>query len=156
MAWDGSLEPFVPVDVGDVIGWLESVLPLDPSLLDAWSNRHVMITDPTWNGFRQATNNLVSDIMCRQFPGYGEQTRMLSVVLPGRKVEPHRDEQPHEWHVRIHVPLMTNENTLFYSAGVPHHMQVGMSYLVNTREEHAITNDGETPRIHFMFDVVTR
>ena len=79
---------------------------------------------------------------------------MLSVVMPGHRIEPHVDLQPPKWRTRVHVPLRSNERAWFKSGAVPIVMQVGHAYMVNTRDQHEIWNDGETPRVHFMFDVV--
>ena len=73
--------------------------------------------------------------------------------MPGHAIEPHKDQQADYWRARVHVPLMTNERSAFVVECKPHAMAVGSAYLVNTLAEHAVTNDGDTPRIHFIFDV---
>jgi aspartyl/asparaginyl beta-hydroxylase len=79
--------------------------------------------------------------------------RMLSVVMPNHVIDPHVDAQPLEWITRVHVPLVTNEQAVTITNNKRYHLEVGKAYLVNTRIEHAVRNDGTTPRIHFMFDV---
>ena len=81
---------------------------------------------------------------------------MLSCVMPGKFIEPHTDQQDPGWITRIHVPLTTNPKAIFFSDDKPYHMEVGMAYKVNTLLKHAIRNDGDTPRIHLMFDVTSR
>lgn len=78
---------------------------------------------------------------------------MLSVVVPGHSIEPHKDQQAPAWVCRVHVPLTTSDRSAFIVGGEAHTLAVGMAYLVNTLVEHAVTNDGATPRTHFMFDV---
>jgi aspartyl/asparaginyl beta-hydroxylase (cupin superfamily) len=80
---------------------------------------------------------------------------MLTVVMPGHSIPPHVDEQPEAWLARIHVPLTTNDESRFIVGGEHHHMDIGSAYLVNTTVEHAVRNDGGTPRIHLMWDLLS-
>lgn len=111
-----------------------------------------MVTDIEWHNFGSLTDGAVSWLMAR-FDGYVAYQRMLSVVMPGHSIPAHVDEQGKRWLCRVHVPLMSNEKSRFLVEGVPHEMKPGVAYRVDTRKEHAVTNDGDTPRIHFMFDV---
>ena len=146
--------PFAAVDVADLIAWVGSIDWTD------WPQQNkpgqelkpAMVTDPGWHGFGRRSDPVVSHLM-RFFPGCEDHQRMLSVVMPGHSIEPHRDEQAPAWEIRVHVPLLTNPRALFITdddAGV---MEVRMAYMVNTRRTHAVHNAGDTPRVHFMFDV---
>ena len=57
------------------------------------------------------------------------------------------------WNTRVHVPLLTNDEALFIVNGIPYNLKVGGAYKVNTLAEHAVKNNGPTPRIHLMFDI---
>lgn len=81
---------------------------------------------------------------------------MLSVVMPGHYIEPHRDEQPPYWRTRIHVPIVTNEYAWIIIEGVPHRFGVGFAYEFDTRKLHSIVNNGTTPRVHLMWDCWAR
>ncbi len=35
------------------------------------------------------------------------------------------------------------------------HLDAGRAYAIDVRAPHAVRNDGATPRLHFMFDVLT-
>jgi aspartyl/asparaginyl beta-hydroxylase (cupin superfamily) len=111
-----------------------------------------MPSGPDWRGFGKQYEPIVSVLM-GHFPGCHSYQHMLSVVMPGHDIPPHVDPQDPRWLVRVHVPLTTNEQSQFIVDGKHHHMDLGFAYLVNTLAEHAVVNNGATPRIHFMFDV---
>lgn len=112
-----------------------------------------MMTDPDWHGFKAETDTLVVGLMA-QFPSCRDAQRMLSVVMPGDNIPEHRDEQPDNWIARVHVPLVAHDKAVFRCGGEDFNMQVGQAYLVNTLAPHAVMNYGDSPRIHFMFDVL--
>lgn len=114
--------------------------------------RPAMVTDLEWHGFGVVTNDVVAGLM-RNFEGLAAYQRMLSVVMPGHSIPPHVDAQAKKWRCRVHVPLLTNSKSWFWVEGRPISMECGFAYRVDTTKEHAVTNDGDTPRIHFMFDV---
>ena len=111
-----------------------------------------MMTDLGWFDFGVVCAPVVSELMAN-FHGCIVYQRMLSVVMPGNYIEPHRDQQAPYWLCRVHVPLHTNEQSDFIVDGKSHRMDVGMAYRVNTLAEHSVFNNGNSPRTHFMFDV---
>ena len=143
-----------PLDARDVMAWLERIP------LSAWPQQHrvdeqlrpAMVNDMDWNDFGRHTDALVAEIL-GHFPGASARNRMLSVVMPGHDIFPHCDAQPPGWLTRVHVPLVTNDRAVTLTQGQTLHMRAGLAYLVDTRREHAVRNDGPTPRIHFMVDV---
>lgn len=54
---------------------------------------------------------------------------------------------------RIHVPIVTTEQTLFAVAGVIKHLAAGEIWEINNRKPHAVRNMGP-PRIHAVLDYV--
>jgi Aspartyl/Asparaginyl beta-hydroxylase len=117
--------------------------------------RPAMVNDPLWHDFEK--NNM--DIMC-DILDYAPECNdgnwsncMLSVVMPGHFIASHKDEQPDNWLYRVHVPITTNLS-VFMITDRAYHLEVGSAYRVDTRQLHAIVNHGDTPRIHFMFDVM--
>ena len=104
-----------------------------------------------WHGLQEVTEPLVQSVM-QHIIGI-PALRMLSVIMPGNSIEAHSDPQEPDWLTRLHIPLTTNDQSIFYIAGQPNHFEVGKAYHVDTRVEHAIENYGSTPRIHFMLDV---
>jgi hypothetical protein len=154
----GTVEQFAvldPAKVEAVVRWITAipfedwgqqkphgVLPLKPA----------MMSNHTWHDFGETFDPLVADLLAL-YPGGIALQRMLSVVMPGDEIPPHTDDQCREWVERIHVPLTTNPQAVFVCDDGEHRMQVGFAYRVNTEARHAVYNRGETPRVHFMFDV---
>lgn len=151
------MTPLCGVDVAGLVSWIGGIgfadwpqqRPIDGLL------RPAMVTDPEWHGFKSKVDPLVSELM-KWFPDCTEDTRMLSVVMPGHSIEEHVDLQAPNWVCRVHVPLLTNPLSTFVVSGKPYWLEVGTAYKVNTLEKHSVTNDGPLPRIHFMFDIRER
>jgi hypothetical protein len=148
------------VDISDAVAWLSGIP------WEEWPQGKIgvqMVHDPDWRGFGAATQSLVDEVMrgplgfglCRVHQlGLAAYNRMLSVVMPGRSILAHRDEQPYElWRGRIHVPLLTNDEAVFMIAGERLQMYPGRAYWIDTRHEHSVFNGGATPRVHMMFDL---
>lgn len=125
--------------------------------LTEWPQQHLTIlkpamqTDLKWHDFGTRTDKIVQQCL-NAYTGSDYQ-RMLSVVMPGFDIEPHKDQQAPYWKARIHIPLQTNSQSEFFVDGLSYQMKVGTAYLVNTLKEHSVVNNGNEPRIHFMFDV---
>lgn len=151
----GSCEPLSAIDASGLATWIGGIAfedwPQQHRLADG-GVRPSMVTDPGWHGFGPIADPVVAALMTL-FPGCEAHQRMLSVVMPGHFIEPHCDWQAPNWICRVHVPLTTNERSLFIVGGQAHALTLGVAYRVNTEAEHSVTNDGETPRTHFMFDV---
>ena len=153
--FSGTVEPLCDVQVGAVVEWITAIpfadwpqqRPIDDGL------RPAMVKDLGWHGFGGIVWALIEDVM-GNFPMARSANAMLTVVMPGHRIPPHTDAQPHNWMTRIHVPLTTNAESKFIVGGESHHMEVGQAYLVNTEAEHSVENDGKTPRIHLMWDVI--
>jgi hypothetical protein len=78
---------------------------------------------------------------------------MLARMAPGGVIHPHRDENPAaKWPHKIHVPLVTNDQVIFYVGGHPYHFAEGEAVEVNNMDIHAVENRGATDRIHLIFE----
>lgn len=151
----GTCEEVADIDVSAVAEWIAGIdFQTWPQQhrLDDGKLRPAMACDPAWFGFKAITDPCV-DLLMRLFPGCIADTRMLSAVMPGHEIPPHMDTQSSNWRCRVHLPLMTNDQSAFIVGGVHHHMLIGKAYRVNTEAEHSVSNHGLTPRVHFMFDV---
>lgn len=111
-----------------------------------------MVTDLRWHDFGKYAAAIENALMSN-FANCRAYQSMLSVVMPGHSIPPHKDMQGKSWVCRVHVPLLSNEQSKFIVSGVDFHLVPGNAYRVNTEEEHSVENNGDTPRIHFMFDV---
>ena len=148
----GTVERLATVDIDGILGWLAGIS------FDEWPQqsrlelRPAMVTDLDWHGFGDVTEPMVNSLM-GFFPGCVAEQRMLSVVMPGHSIDPHVDRQSPHWVCRVHVPLTSNDQSVFMVGGEVHRLEPGEAYEVNTEAEHSVANDGLTPRVHFMFDV---
>lgn len=152
--FNGACEPLIAVDVQDQITWIASINR------DTWPNwakgTHYpsVVTDPLWSELHEHTESLVA-IVLAEYPGCTDTYRAITSIHAGDYVPHHTDTIPDGWMARVHIPLVTNPEAWFIIAGKEHHLDVGMSYLVNPAIPHAVRNAGTTSRIHLMFDVVT-
>ncbi len=78
---------------------------------------------------------------------------MLALMAPGGEIKPHRDANAAaKWPHKIHVPLLTNDKVTFFVDGVGYHLPEGEAAEVNNMGVHAVKNDGDTDRIHLIFE----
>ena len=78
---------------------------------------------------------------------------MLARMAPGGVIHPHRDANPAaKWPHKIHVPLVTNDRTTFFVDGQGYYFAAGHAYEVNNMGVHAVKNEGDTDRIHLIFE----
>jgi len=55
--------------------------------------------------------------------------------------------------VRIHVPIVTNEQAIMFNNGRWYHMPAGQAWYFDTSSIHAVENGGDEHRIHLAVDV---
>lgn len=87
--------------------------------------------------------------------GYTEYhfPRVMFARLPaGGEISGHSDGDASQFIHKIHVPLITNDKTLFRVGRQAMHMPAGEIIEVNNKRVHAVSNEGETDRIHLIFE----
>ena len=78
---------------------------------------------------------------------------MLARMAPGGVIKPHRDANPAaKWPHKIHVPIQTNDKVVFFVDGVGYRMPEGEAFEVNNMGVHAVENNGDSDRIHLIFE----
>jgi hypothetical protein len=78
---------------------------------------------------------------------------MLARMAPGGVIKPHRDANPAaRWPHKIHVPIQTNDKVVFFVEGVGYRMPEGEAFEVNNMGVHAVENNGDSDRIHLIFE----
>lgn len=77
----------------------------------------------------------------------------LMKLAAGAEVLTHVDFNYH-WYtrVRIHVPVITNPDVVFYCGDESLHMQPGESWIFNSWRRHRVTNSSELDRVHLVID----
>lgn len=152
MRFTGTVEYLADVDAGPTVAWIAAIPLQDWHQQSRTELRPAMMTDLAWHGFGEIVAPVVNEIM-EHFPGCRADQRMLSAVMPGHFIEPHTDSQPANWLCRVHVPLISNDESSFIVGDKAHHLEPGKAYRVNTEAVHLVENAGKTPRVHFMFDI---
>jgi hypothetical protein len=89
------------------------------------------------------------------FPGRLNRVRFLRLRAGGRI---HRHSDPmHRIDpdlIRIHVPVLTNDDVAFHVDGRRLRMREGEAWIVDVRFPHEVWNGGQTDRIHLVIDLV--
>lgn len=150
--FEGEVEALTHVFIAELAHWIADIDLADWPQQERGEIKPAMVTDPAWHGFGARSQPVITELMAH-FPGCSSYQHMLSAVMPQNSILAHRDQQRPEWLCRVHVPLISNDQSVFIVGGRVHHMDVGVAYRVNTLAEHAVINNGTLPRIHFMFDV---
>jgi hypothetical protein len=79
----------------------------------------------------------------------------LRRLLGSHSIPLHYDEGPllyHRW--RVHIPIVTDPDVLFYCDGQPLHMRAGEVWLFDRLRLHKVINAGSAERIHLIFDTI--
>ena len=78
---------------------------------------------------------------------------MLARMRPGAVIHPHIDANPAaKWPHKIHVPLTTNADVVSFFGGDEHYLPPGEAVEVNNLGPHWVCNNGDTDRIHLIFE----
>lgn len=126
-----------------------------------FSNKHIepviYYISPLWYEWKSILLPIMDQATAPYEYEHKYYTRAMLAYLPaGANIKPHSDGQikgsrPH----KIHIPLQTNKKTFFsHGNGKRYFFEVGHAYEVNNRRQHAVMNNGETDRIHFIFECV--
>jgi hypothetical protein len=77
----------------------------------------------------------------------------LMKLAAGNEVSLHVDLNYH-WYtrVRIHIPVITNPDVIFYCGEEQINMQAGESWIFNAWRRHRVINGGDKDRVHLVID----
>jgi quercetin dioxygenase-like cupin family protein len=82
---------------------------------------------------------------------YGRSRLMR--LEPGCEVPLHTDTNYHWYNrVRIHVPISTTPEVIFYCGDKKTHMAAGECWIFDAWQQHRVVNNSEETRIHLVFD----
>ena len=109
---------------------------------------------PLWNEWKPLLEPVLAQATAAFGYEHGAFPRiMLARMGPGGVIHPHKDQNPAaKWPHKIHVPLFTNDQVVFYVNGTGYHLEEGQSVEVNNMGVHGVANRGETHRIHLIFE----
>lgn len=93
-------------------------------------------------------NELTQAFQCEK------QAIRLMKLFPGSEIKAHRDNECgyEDGVFRIHIPLITEPEVLFYFDGHPLHMRAGECWYGNFNAIHRIVHQGTIPRVHLVMD----
>lgn len=78
---------------------------------------------------------------------------MLAQMPPGGVIHPHIDANPAaKWPHKIHVPVLTNGGVVSCFGGGTHRFAPGEAVEVNNLGPHWVRNEGDTDRVHLIFE----
>jgi hypothetical protein len=77
---------------------------------------------------------------------------MLARLPAGGEISSHIDGDASHYIHKIHVPLITNSKTMFHVGKKARYLPAGEIVEVNNKRAHAVKNDGDQDRIHFIFE----
>jgi aspartyl/asparaginyl beta-hydroxylase (cupin superfamily) len=80
----------------------------------------------------------------------------LLKLAPGAEIREHRDVgiSMADEEARLHIPIITNDETDFLVGGQRLSMRPGECWYVNVDLPHSVMNRGRTDRVHLIVDVV--
>lgn len=109
---------------------------------------------PLWAQWRERIEPVLAQAVQPYGYARGEFPRvMLARMAPGGVIKPHRDANPAaKWPHKIHVPIQTNDKVVFFVDGVGYRMPEGEAFEVNNMGVHAVENNGDSDRIHLIFE----
>jgi hypothetical protein len=109
-----------------------------------------------FNGPMRVTEKLERSPYIKQvLASFGEvfgRSRLMG--LDGRcSVPEHRDVNYHWWsRVRIHIPILTNPDVLFYCGDTHVHMAPGETWIFDSWQKHHVENNSDQFRVHLVVD----
>ena len=109
---------------------------------------------PIWDKYKDAVQPIIDAVT--PYYGYedGQTCRiMLAKLKAGREIAKHVDGQPaSEVPHKIHVPLITHQDVVFWEEDESIHLPRGGAYEVNNKVEHGGANRSPIDRVHLIFD----
>jgi hypothetical protein len=92
--------------------------------------------------------------LLKKFYGFGEPKRVqFAMLLAGNNISKHKDRLYHLTNShRTHLPIITNENVMFYVNDIKVPMSPGIIVEINNNTEHYVNNQSSENRVHLIVD----
>jgi len=109
---------------------------------------------PLWEDWKDIIQPLLDEAVKPYAYTDGEFSRiMLAKLDPQSDINIHKDGNkaatfPH----KIHIPIITNPDCIFFVNPTTYHFEEGKAYEVNNLAQHYVDNQGDTRRIHLIFE----
>ena len=109
-----------------------------------------------WDLLSAEAKPVIDQVVTKHYPSGGNLLRaMVTRLAPGRRIARHKDFHP-SFSVahRIHVPLVTNSGVEFVVGSEHVPPRAHFAFELNNLMTHYVINNGNSTRIHFIFDYV--
>lgn len=81
------------------------------------------------------------------------KTVIIAKLKAGYGIDKHIDGSPSYYFLhKIHIPIETNDKVSFYIDPQNYYLEEGMAYEVNNVVSHSVQNEGDTDRVHIIFE----
>ena len=109
---------------------------------------------PIWKSWQALLNPVIDYIAQHYDYKKGKTSRiMLARLLAGQQCRPHIDHTPSaDIPHKIHVPIQTHPDILFFEENRKYHLEYGHAYEVNNKIRHYAVNSSRIDRVHLIFD----
>ena len=107
-----------------------------------------------WDSLAAEAEPVMAQVLSKHYPSGGKILRaMVTRLGPGCRIARHKDSHP-SFAVahRIHVPLVTNPDVEFIVGPERVPPRAHYAFELNNLMFHQVTNNGDSARIHFIFD----
>jgi hypothetical protein len=106
-----------------------------------------------WDEWKAVVEPLISKVQ-ELYPESVISKCFLPKLKAGGSIGKHTDNGPTLQMVhRIHIPIFTNKDVIFTVDGESINMKEGCAYEINNLKEHGVVNNGDTDRVHLLFDL---
>jgi len=86
------------------------------------------------------------------YENYRFPRAMLARLPAGSEISRHSDGNASHYIHKIHVPLITNPQSIFHVGSEQMQIPAGEIFEVNNKRTHSVRNEGGEDRIHFIFE----
>lgn len=116
-----------------------------------WRHSH---DRPAWAQWRSLLEPVLAQAVGDYGYGRGIFPRVMLARMPaGGVIHPHIDANPAaKWPHKIHIPLTTNAGVVSFFGGQERYLAPGEAVEVNNLGPHWVRNDGDSDRIHLIFE----
>lgn len=108
-----------------------------------------------WKDWEAVLSPILNSVATKMNYSSAEFPRVMLAKLPAKQViKAHIDASPAaQYPHKIHVPITTNDQTYFCFEKSKKQMKVGEAYEVNNNIKHWAENNGNSDRIHLIFEL---
>ncbi|MCE7992566.1 MAG: aspartyl/asparaginyl beta-hydroxylase domain-containing protein [Roseivirga sp.] len=122
--------------------------------IDSFSDWRKSHTLPLWKEWEHLILPVIQKAVTPYQYEKGEFSRIMLALLPaGEKITRHIDGAPAaQFPHKLHIPIITNSKTFFCFDKQRFNFETGAVYEVNNNIYHWAENNGDTNRVHLIFE----